>query len=131
MAKKDTAAKETIALDTLYLVGDTDQSIALEVITGGINQTSTINVEIIGSQIIAKGIQGNLPQTTIGSNKELQGKILSVTCSIADTSRDTNYTELRIRLNGGILFMEYPLFATVAEEGDSVNYVCVVRFFKP
>jgi hypothetical protein len=131
MAKNNTPKKDTIALDTLYLVNNTDQTIALEIITGGIDQTSTINVEIIDDQIIAKGIIGNLPQTNIGSNKGLQGKILSVTCTISDTSRDTNYTELRIRLNGGILFMEYPLFATVADEGDSVNYVCIVRFFKP
>lgn len=131
MAKNDAPAKDTIALDTLYLVSDTDQTVSLEVITGGIDQTSTINVEIIDSQIVAKGIQGNLPQTTIGSNKDLQGKILSVTCTITDTSRDTNYTELRIRLNGGILFMEYPLFATVPEEGDTINYVCIIRFFKP
>ncbi|GAB2949298.1 hypothetical protein GCM10027048_12940 [Hymenobacter coalescens] len=131
MAKKDNAAKRTVALDTLYLVNDTDQVLALELITGGLNQTSTINVEILNTQVIARGIQGALPQTNIGTNKELSGKILSIACIIADTSRDTNYTELRIRLNGGMMFMEYPLFATVDAEGDMVNYVCIIRFFKP
>lgn len=118
------------ALDTLYFVNESNKKVSLEIITGGLGQTSTFDVEIEGILDI-KNAHGNIPQTVISDNKTLNGKILIISCTITDTSRDTNYTELRIRLNGGIMFLEYPLFANVENEGDTVDYRCVIRFFNP
>jgi hypothetical protein len=123
--------KQKTALDTLYFVDNSeDKDVTLEIITGGINQTSTIDAEI-DNIIIIDSAHGYVPPKIIGKNKNLIGKILIISCTITDTSRDTNFTELRIRLNGGIIFIEYPLFAEVENEGDSINYRCVIRFFNP
>ncbi|RZJ51766.1 MAG: hypothetical protein EOO44_13895 [Flavobacterium sp.] len=118
------------ALDTLYFVNESNKKVSLEIITGGLGQTSTFDAKIEGILDIKKA-NGSIPQTIISDNKTLNGKILTIACTITDTSRDTNYTELRIRLNGGIMFVEYPLFANVENEGDTVDYRCVIRFFNP
>jgi len=122
--------EERTALDTLYFVNDSNKKVSLEVITGGFGQTSTFDAKIDGILDLQK-INGSLSPTIITDNKSLKGKVLIISCTITDTSRDTNYTELRIRLNGGIMFIEYPLFANVENEGDTVNYRCVIRFFNP
>lgn len=118
------------ALDTLYLVNKTNQKISLEIITGGIGQTSTITAEIDEDRII-DGVNSYLPETVIGNNKDLNDKTLIIACTVADTSRDTNYTELIVRIKGGISFREYTLFKNVEEEGDSVDYVCLIHFYNP
>jgi hypothetical protein len=118
------------ALDTLYFVNESNKTVTLEVITGGVGQTSKMSV-YIDDDPVKENHPGMLPTTNLGLNKALQGKILTINCTIADTSRETNFTEMRIRLNGGIIFMEYPLFANVEEEGGSVNYTCLITFFKP
>jgi|SRR5687768_4557959 len=124
------ATSKRKALDTLYFVDASNKKVTLEVITGGVGQTSRMSIFLEDEEII-KNHPGIFPVTEIGSNKELQRKILTIVCTIADTSRDTNFTEMRIRLNGGIIFMEFPLFATVETEGASVNYTCLITFFKP
>lgn len=121
--------KEIPALETLYFVNDSNKRVSLEIITGGLDQTSTITIKIDNNEII-KNANGNVPQTFIGDNKSLKGKTLIIACIITDTSKDTNYTELRIRLNGGLFFIEYPLFANVESEGDSIIYKCIINFFK-
>lgn len=118
------------ALDTLYFVNGGNTPITLEIITGGINQTSTIHVKVEGL-FDKPGIKGHLNRTPIGTNQTLNGKNLLIACSIADTSRETNYTELIVRINGGLFYKEYVLYATVENEGDVVSYACIIRFFKP
>ena len=124
------ATKKRTAIDTLYFVNATNRKVTLEVITGSIGQTSKMTITLDDEEI-AKNHVGIFDETVIGSNSELEGKVLTVVCTIADTSRETNLTEMRIRLNGGILFMEFPLFAIVENEGDSANYTCIFTFFKP
>ncbi len=122
--------EDRTSLDTLYLVNRTNQKVSLEIITGGIEQTSTINAEIDDIKVV-DGVNGYLPETVLGKNKDLNGKILIVACTISDTSRNTNYTELILRLRGGMTFREYHLFATVENEGDSVSYICIIHFYNP
>ena len=117
------------SLDTLYIVNKTNKKISIEIITGGIGQTSTINASIDG--IFDENANGYLPETIINSNKNLEGKTLIISCTITDTSREINYTELRIRLKGGLLYAEYPLFASVENEGDTISYRCIIRFYNP
>lgn len=124
------AVKKKTALDTLYFVNDTNKNITLEAITGDIGQTSRMTIGLDNEEI-AKNHDGSFPETVLGSNKDLKGKVLTIVCTIADTSRNTNFTELRLRLKGGIIFQEYPLFAEVENEGDSVKYTCLITFFKP
>lgn len=124
------ATKKKTALDTLYFVNSSNKNVTLEAITGGVGQKSRMTVTLEGQDVV-RNFDGSLPETIIGSNKDLQEKALTVVCTIADMSRDTNFTELRLRLKGGIMFQEYPLFAEVENEGDSVKYVCLITFFKP
>jgi hypothetical protein len=124
------ATKKRTALDTLYFVNDSTKSVTLEIITGGEGQTSKMTIDV-DNDIVVKNHPGIFALKAIGTNKSLQGKVLTIVCTIADTSRDTDFTEMRIRLNGGIIFMEFPLFAVVENEGDSVNYTCLITFFKP
>lgn len=122
--------KKRTALDTLYFVNSSNRNVSLEVRTGGPGQTSRMRIELDDTEIVT-GHPGHFPETIIGSNKFLQEKTLLINCTITDTSKDTNFTELRIRLDGGIMFMEFPLFASVENDGDSVNYTCLITFFKP
>jgi hypothetical protein len=124
------ATKKRTAIDTLYFVNNSSLAISLEVITGSVGQTSKMTISL-DDEMITKNHPGRFPETIIGTNKTLEDKVLTIVCTIADTSRETNLTEMRIRLNGGIMFMEFPLFATVAEEGDSTNFTCFITFFKP
>lgn len=124
------ATKKKTALDTLYFVNGSNKNITLEAITGDVGQTSRMSIDLEGKEIV-KNHNGSFPETVLGSNKELLGQTLTIVCTIADTSRNTNFTELRLRLKGGIIFQEYPLFAEVENEGDSVKYICIITFFKP
>ena len=58
------------SLDTLYFVNKTNKKISIEIITGGIGQTSTINASIDG--IFDENANGYLPETIINSNKNLE-----------------------------------------------------------
>lgn len=124
------ATKKRTALDTLYFVNGTNRIITLEVITGSIGQTSKMTITLNDKEI-KKNHPGIFREAPIGTNNELNGKLLTIVCTISDTSRETDLTEMRIRLNGGIMFMEFPLFAIVENQGDSVNYTCLITFFKP
>lgn len=122
-------AKKRTSLDTLYFVNKSNKKISLEAFSGGIGQTSAIQIKIDG--MIDEEFEGNLPETVLGQNKDLIDKDLILSCTITDTSKETNYTELIIRIRGGLLYAEYPLYATVDNEGDVVSYRCVIRFFNP
>lgn len=116
-------------LNTNYAVKKTDHPVSIRVMTGGINQTSVISAEV-GNLLNIPEAYGSIPETIIGSNKELKGKRLLLTCIIADTSRDTNYTELKITLKGGSnpKASDFHLFTSVENEGDSVKYTCIISF---
>jgi hypothetical protein len=124
------ATKKKTALDTLYFVNGSNKNVTLEAITGDVGQKSRMSIDLDGKEI-AKNHDGSFPETVLGSNKDLLAQTLTIVCTIADTSRNTNFTELRLRLKGGIIFQEYPLFAEVENEGDSVKYICIITFFKP
>lgn len=67
----------------------------------------------------------------IGNNSELNGKKLKIVATISDTSRKTNLTFLNIKINGGVLTRNYPLYKTVENEGDAADYYCNIEFYKP
>ncbi|WKL47509.1 hypothetical protein Q1W71_21440 [Flavobacterium pectinovorum] len=117
-------------LHNYYFVNSKNTPVTLEVITGSVGQTSAIDAKIEGVLNI-ENANGGISETTIGENKSLQGRTLIISCTITDTSRDTNYTELRVRLRGGVNFAENQLFFTVENEGESVNYQCIIHLVKP
>jgi hypothetical protein len=121
---------ENTTLDTLYIINDSTDPVTLEVTVEGEGQTSDMTVKL-GSEVIAKEHAGNLPEKRLGTNKALIGKKLQLAAVITDTSRETNFTGLKIRLSGGVVPMEFPLFKTVDEEGQSADYLCLIEFFKP
>lgn len=122
--------EESTTLDTLYILSDTDRKVTLEVKVEGEGQTSDMTVRL-GSELIAEKHAGDLPERSLGNGNQLAGKKLSLAAVITDTSRTTNFTGLTIRLQGGAIPVEFPLFKTVDEEGQTAEYLCLIEFFKP
>lgn len=123
-------AGESTALDTLYIVNDSNNQVTLAVNAGAQGQTSDMAITLDNKTII-KDLAGDFGETTLGTNMELAGKVLRVVATIADTSRDTNFTSLTIHLKGGQENSDFPLSKTVDQEGDSADYICRIEFFKP
>lgn len=125
------AAKTTkTTLDTLYLINDSNRKVTIEISVGEQAQTSMLSMNLDNVNII-ENHSGNLEKTIIDSNKVLHRKKLKIIATITDTSRDTNVTFLNIKLSGGFLTQNYPLYKMVSQEGESVNYYCHIEFFNP
>lgn len=122
------ASKTT--LDTLYIVNDSTKKLSIDITVGDEEQTSLLTLKL-GKKSILENHKGNLDKYQIGQNNELIGKVLKITAIITDTSRVTNLTFLNIKISGGVLPRNYPLYKTVANEGDIAEYNCHIEFFKP
>ena len=85
----------------------------------------------LDNKVIVQNHAGDFVKTLLGTNRELNGRKLGIVATIADTSRETNFTSLTIRLRGGLNAVDFPLSKTVDEEGGSADYLCLVEFFKP
>ena len=116
------------SLNTVYLVTGSSP-VTLEIIIGAIGQTAK-TIASIGKKIIVDDYKGSLPEKEIGNAEELDGRVLYINTIIADTSRDTNFTEMILRLRGGVTFREYVLNKEVKEEGDAQPYDCIIEFIK-
>ena len=117
-------------LDTLYLVNTTGRKVNLDIKVGDQGQTSLLTVRL-EKNILIENHQGNLMNLEIGKNNELNGKALKMEITITDTSKKTNLTFVNIKVSGGVLSRNYPLYKTVDKEGDSADYYCHIDFFKP
>lgn len=127
---KQAVAAEKTSLDTLYIVNSSNNPVTLQVIAGAEGQTSDMTIKL-DDTAIAENLAGDFKETALGSNKELNGKKLSIVATIADTSGTTNLTSLTIQLKGGIATGEFPLSKTVDEDGESEDYLCLIEFFNP
>jgi hypothetical protein len=121
---------EKTTLDTLYIVNESDTPVTLEVNAGAQGQTSNMTITLDNATIV-KELAGDFAEKALGTNKQLNGKKLSIVATIADTSKETNLTSLTIRLKGGVSANDFPLSKTVNEEGDSEDYLCIIEFFNP
>jgi hypothetical protein len=119
--------EEQTALDTVYLVSNTNRNVTLEIIIGAVGQTATTRIEL-NDRVVENNYSGTYPETPLDSNKNLQDKTLFITSTISDTSDESNITEMVIRLRGGVAFREYHLSKEVAENHQSVPYVCQIKF---
>lgn len=124
------ATVELTALDTLYILDGSDDVVTLEVNAGAAGQASDMSIELDGSSIADK-LAGDFPETALGTNRELNRKRLRIVATIADLSRETNVTSLTVRLKGGPADTDFLLAKEVEEEGGSVDYICLIRFFQP
>lgn len=117
---------EQTTLDTLYLVSDTDKHVSLEIIIGDVGQTASSLIAI--DQEEPKDHEGSLSETPLGTNRELSNKVLFITTTITDTSELSNFTEMIIRLRGGLVFREFHLSKIVDGDHQSVPYACRIKF---
>jgi hypothetical protein len=124
------ANTENTTLDTLYIINGSDNVITLEVNVGAEEQTSDMTIKI-DDTIIIENHAGDFAETTLGTNKSLNGKKLSIVATITDTSQKTNFTSLSIHLNGGPVANDFNLSKTVDADGASADYLCLIEFFKP
>ncbi len=135
-AKKIAATTRTLAsaerttLDTLYILDGSDNEVTLEVNAGAAGQASDMSIELDGSTVVDK-LAGDFSETVLGTNKEMNRKRLRIVATIADLSRETNVTSLTVRLKGGPADTDFLLAKEVEQEGASVDYICLIRFFQP
>jgi len=121
---------DNTTLNTLYIIDGSDNDISLEVNAGAEGQTSDMTIKLNNS-IVTENLSGDFVETALGTNKSLNGKKLNIVATIADTSRETNFTSLTIHLKGGTGPADFPLSKAVEEEGGSVDYLCIIEFFRP
>lgn len=124
------ATVEFTTLDTLYILDGSDDVVTLEVNAGAAGQASDMSIELDGDTITDK-LAGDFPETTLGTNRELNRKRLRIVATITDLSRETNVTSLTVRLKGGPADTDFLLAKEVEREGASVDYICLIRFFQP
>ncbi len=124
------AELEKTTLDTLYVVDMSDKVVTLSIEIGDSGQTSNMTI-MLDNKTITSNQSGNFPKTNLGTNKELNGKKLSIVANIADTSKETNLTSLTINLTGGQEDIILPLSKTVEADGESEDYLCLIEFFNP
>ncbi|MEO9144168.1 MAG: hypothetical protein ABI237_01300 [Ginsengibacter sp.] len=124
------AEAEKTTLDTVYIVDDSNIQITLEVNVGAEGQTSDMTI-MLDKRVVVQNLAGDFSETPLGTNNQLNGEKLSIVANIADTSRDTNLTNLTIHLKGGVSPNNFPLCKTVNEQGDSEDYLCLIEFFNP
>lgn len=129
VSRGDVTVSDT-TLDKLYIVNDSNNIVTLEVNAGDKGQTSDMTIKL-DDKIIANELAGDFNETALGTNKELNGKKLSIVATIADTSRDTNLTSLTIHVRGGFSSETFPLSKEVEQEGESVDYLCLIEFLRP
>ena len=129
VSRGDVIVSDT-TLDKLYIVNDSNNIVTLEVNAGDKGQTSDMTIKL-DDKIIANELAGDFNETALGTNKELNGKKLSIVATIADTSRETNLTSLTIHVRGGFSSETFPLSKEVEQEGESVDYLCLIEFFRP
>jgi hypothetical protein len=116
--------------DRVYIVNDSESDVTLEVKVGDKGQTSDMTIKL-DDKVIAEKIAGDFPERSLGTNKELNGKKLSIVATVADTSRETDLTSVTIHLRGGATPNDFPLSKAVGDQGDSEDYLCLVEFFNP
>lgn len=121
---------ESTTLDTVYILNDSSATVTLEINAGGEKQSSDMTVKL-GSIVLAQALAGDFTKRSIGTNRELDGKKLSIAATVTDTSREHNFTSLTIRLKGGAADTDFPLNKTVNKDGESADYLCLIEFFKP
>lgn len=120
--------EEIPAIDTLYLVNSTENDITLEVLMGGQGQSFDFTITL-DDKTLASHTTRNFPEKVIGTNSNLNGKVLRIVGTIMDLSRTTNLTSLTILLKGGRNNKKFELIKNVANEGDVVDYMCRFEFF--
>jgi hypothetical protein len=125
MLKNDSNA----SLDTVYLVDGSDKDVILEIVIGAAGQASSSSV-MLDSMTIYKNFPGTYSERPLGSNKFLQGKTLKIVAVITDIAKDTNITEMNLRLRGGLGLRQYALTKKVNEEGAVLPYIALIEFFK-
>ena len=123
-------AEESTALDTFYVLNSTSNDVTLEVLMGDAGQSFDLLITL-DDAVLANHKKDNYPETVIGQNNTLNGKVLRIAASIADLSRETNLTSLTVILKGGKANRKFPLFKAVKEEGEMVEYACRIEFFRP
>lgn len=124
------AETDNTTLNTLYIIDGSDNDITLEVNAGAEGQTSDMTIKL-NKSIVTENLSGDFAETVLGTNRSLNGKKLNIAATIADTSRETNFTSLTIHLKGGTIPADFPLSKAVEEEGGSVDYLCIIEFFQP
>lgn len=116
-------------LNTAYFLNDTKENITLNLLISVPGQTSTSIVSLDDIPINESPLKGDV-FITLGSNAQLDKKVLRITTIVTDTSRESNQTGVDVKIKGGVLDKEYPLQAEVLNEGDSVFYSIIIRFKK-
>ena len=117
-------------LDTLYLINDSNRIVSIEITVGDQGQTSSLSISLDKEEIISNHI-GSLPKTGIKENKLLHEKNLKIQATITDTCKESNVTSLNVKLSGGFLTRNYPLYKMVDQEGESADYYCNIEFINP
>ena len=119
-----------ITLNDFYTVDNSTNDVKIELKIGAIGQKGLSSLNLANGKFNKENVKGNLSPTSISKNKDLDMMKLTILTTIADTSKQTNNTNLEIILTGGLNKKTYSLNRTVDAEGDSADYICVIQFIE-
>ncbi|HEX4875687.1 MAG TPA: hypothetical protein VFV31_03390 [Chitinophagaceae bacterium] len=125
---KKSSGESTTTVNTAYFLNGTQNPVTLKIFIGDKGQSGD-SVISLDNVIIGKNLKGDI-EMMVGTNQELAGKVLDITTTVLDLSRETNKTEVTVSLTGGIAEREYFLNEEVKNEGDLVPYSMIFRFKK-
>ncbi|HEY6505237.1 MAG TPA: hypothetical protein VIZ28_14780 [Chitinophagaceae bacterium] len=120
--------KLTFSLDHEYELKNDGSDITCDVILGDIGQSPDTSVKLNTKKLLTNHKQ-SINDLVVGNDNDLDGKVLRINGNIADTSKDTDKINLRLRVNGGVENINKQFSVTVEQEGEVVVFSLVVRFF--
>ncbi len=100
-----------------------DQEITLTIVIGDAQLGSSL-VSLDGAKIAT----GDIDNLGIGKGTSVKGKTLLIKSVVSDVNDKTNHMSVTYKLKGGVKDDSYGLEATVAEEGDSINFRAEIKF---
>ena len=83
----------------------------------------------LGPDTILQNHKNTLRDYEIGLGKELHGKTLICTTTVADVRQETNKTSVTYELEGGARPYQSTMKKTVDKDGDVELYVSTFRFY--
>lgn len=123
---EETAELDNTTLNTVYIIDGSDRQVTLEVIPGDEGQMSDMDIALDDDSLADK-MPDPFPETPIGTNKKLQGKVLRIRAIITDVLPDTDITSLTVKIKGGAADAVFPLGKKVSPNG-SAKYICKIEF---
>jgi hypothetical protein len=114
------------SMDKEYELKNNGSKITLDVIVGVKGQSPDLKVKL-GGKVLQKFKQ-SIKGFEIGSDNEIEGKVLKVVGNIADTADDSKQITATVKVKGGTRVLSQKFNVEVEDDGEQVDVILTIRF---